>query len=94
MSPKTIQWLKSELKVIISLSLVLFALDTSGVIIHLYNEPFSLPILSQAILVLGQSVMRALLTLVFPTVFDHQSKGDVPILTSINGDQVSVTTQK
>lgn len=63
-------WIKAELKVFFALFIALFLVDASADLLKLYNN-FDLQVLLDIGKIIFQSVVRAVLTLAFPSLFQH-----------------------
>jgi hypothetical protein len=65
----------SELKIAFTLALAFFSVDGAAMLLRLYNGDFSRDVFYSLGIIAIQSCVRALLTLLFPHVFNH---GQVP----------------
>lgn len=64
-------WLMAELKVAIALAVTFFTVDAASVLLRLYNGDFSREVWTALGLIALQSVVRAVLSLAFPSIFSH-----------------------
>lgn len=63
------QWLIDELKSIAVSTVTIFAFDGVGELTKLYNGDFSRDVFVALAIILGRSLVKAILQMVFPKVF-------------------------
>lgn len=63
------QWLRDELKSICLTTITIFTVDGLGELTKLYNGDTSRDVLIALAIILGRSLLKAVLQMVFPKVF-------------------------